>query len=77
MVIFMRLITLPFQLERLTRAEAAAYLGVNSQTLANWACTGKVQIPHHKVGRKVIYIKSDLDGYLASTRRTQTVQGDA
>lgn len=77
MVIFMRLITLPLQLERLTRAEAAAYLGVNSQTLANWACTGKVQIPHHKVGRKVIYIKSDLDGYLASTRRTQTVQGDA
>lgn len=73
----MRLITLPFQLERLTRAEAAVYLGVNSQTLANWACTGKVQIPHHKVGRKVIYIKSDLDGYLASTRRTQTMHGDA
>lgn len=73
----MKLVNSPFSLERLTRAEAAVYLGVNSQTLANWACTGKVQIPHHKVGRKVIYIKSDLDGYLASTRRTQTVQGDA
>ncbi|EOV0901281.1 helix-turn-helix domain-containing protein [Edwardsiella tarda] len=58
--------------ERLTRAEAAVYLGVNSQTLANWAHTGKVAIPHHKVGRKVIYMKSDLDGYLASTRRVQT-----
>ncbi len=73
MVINMRLITSPKHLERLTRAEAAAYLGVNTQTLANWACTGKVEIPHYKVGRKVIYMKSDLDGYLASTRRTQTV----
>ncbi|KLQ80300.1 DNA-binding protein [Enterobacter hormaechei subsp. steigerwaltii] len=68
----MRLITSSAQLERLTRAEAAAYLGVNTQTLANWAHTGKVGIPHHKVGRKVIYMRSDLDSYLASTRRTQT-----
>ncbi|HEB5032246.1 TPA: helix-turn-helix domain-containing protein, partial [Klebsiella pneumoniae] len=49
-----------------------AYLGVNAQTLANWAHTGKVGIPHHKVGRKVIYMKSDLDNYLAANRRTQT-----
>ncbi|MEB7539735.1 helix-turn-helix domain-containing protein [Pantoea anthophila] len=58
---------------RLTRSEAASYLGVTPQTLANWASTGKVQIPHYKVGRKVIYFQSDLDAYLASTRRTQTV----
>lgn len=68
----MRLINNPTILERLTRAEAAAYLGVNTQTLANWAHTGKVGIPHHKVGRKVIYMKSDLDNYLAANRRTQT-----
>ncbi|EOC1455453.1 MULTISPECIES: helix-turn-helix domain-containing protein [Enterobacteriaceae] len=68
----MKLLHSPFSLERLTRAEAAAYLGVNSQTLANWAHTGKVEIPHHKVGRKVIYMKSDLDSYLAANRRTQT-----
>ena len=72
MVINMRLVTSAQILERLTRAEAAAYLGVNSQTLANWACTGKVEIPHYKVGRKVIYMKSDLDNYLAANRRTQT-----
>ena len=59
-------------LERLTRAEAASYLGVETQTLANWAHTGKVKIPHHKVGRKVIYMKTDLDTFLSSTRRTQT-----
>ncbi|HDZ8983177.1 TPA: helix-turn-helix domain-containing protein [Klebsiella pneumoniae] len=68
----MRLINNNLQLERLTRAEAAAYLGVNAQTLANWAHTGKVGIPHHKVGRKVIYMKSDLDSYLAANRSTQT-----
>lgn len=68
----MKLVNSHFSLERLTRAEAAAYLGVNSQTLANWAHTGKVAIPHHKVGRKVIYMKSDLDTYLAANRRTQT-----
>ncbi|EMR2387250.1 TPA: helix-turn-helix domain-containing protein [Klebsiella pneumoniae] len=68
----MRLFNNQTILERLTRAEAAAYLGVNAQTLANWAHTGKVGIPHHKVGRKVIYMKSDLDNYLAANRRTQT-----
>ncbi|HFO3084490.1 TPA: helix-turn-helix domain-containing protein [Klebsiella pneumoniae] len=68
----MRLFNNQTILERLTRAEAAAYLGVNAQTLANWAHTGKVGIPHHKVGRKVIYMKSDLDNYLTANRRTQT-----
>ncbi|EPT0315195.1 helix-turn-helix domain-containing protein, partial [Escherichia coli] len=54
------------------RKEAAEHLGVSVQTLANWACTGKVKIPFHKLGRKVLYMRSDLDAYLASTRRTQT-----
>lgn len=58
--------------KKLTRSEAAEALGITTQTLANWACTGRVQIPFHKVGRKVIYLQSDLDAYLASTRRTQT-----
>lgn len=59
-------------LERFTRNEAAIYLGVGTQTLANWAHTGKVEIPHHKIGRKVIYMKQDLDNYLSSTRRVKT-----
>ncbi|EMY7927792.1 helix-turn-helix domain-containing protein [Klebsiella aerogenes] len=58
--------------KKLTRSEAAEALGITTQTLANWACTGRVKIPFHKVGRKVIYLQSDLDAYLASTRRTQT-----
>ncbi|EKF5618489.1 helix-turn-helix domain-containing protein [Salmonella enterica subsp. enterica] len=68
----MHLVSYSVQFDRLTRSEAAAYLGVNTQTLANWAHTGKVAIPHYKVGRKVIYFKADLDAYLDSTRRTQT-----
>lgn len=71
MVILMHLIEAK-TLERFTRTEAAEYLGVNGQTLANWAHTGRVKIPHHKIGRKVIYFKSDLDSYLASVRRVQT-----
>lgn len=59
---------------KLTRKEAAAELGVSPQTLANWACTGRVSIPFYKVGKKkVIYYKSDLDSYLASVRQVQTV----
>lgn len=58
---------------KLTRKEAAAELGVSPQTLANWACSGRVSIPFYKVGKKkVIYHKSDLDAYLASVRQTQT-----
>lgn len=58
--------------KKFTRSEAAQHLGVNAQTLANWAHTGRVKIPFHKVGRKVIYFKADLDAFLNSTRRTQT-----
>nr|DAU47730.1 MAG TPA: Pyocin activator protein PrtN [Caudoviricetes sp.] len=40
--------------------------------MANWACTGKVKLPYYKAGlKKVIYLKSDLDDYLKSTRRLQ------
>ncbi|ULH10633.1 helix-turn-helix domain-containing protein [Serratia marcescens] len=56
--------------QKLTRHEAAVYIGVCSQTLANWASSGRVHIPYYKIGRKkVIYHKSDLDAYLASVRR--------
>lgn len=59
-------------IKRLTRSEAASYLGVTKQTLANWAYTGKVHIPHYKIGSKVIYMKEDLDLYLAAHRQLQT-----
>jgi len=56
--------------KKLTRPEAADYLGIASRTLANWHSSGRVKIPFYKVGRKkTIYLQSDLDAYLASVRQ--------
>lgn len=58
------------QKKKLTRPEAADYLGVTARTMANWHSSGRVKIPFYKVGRKkVLYLQSDLDAYLASVRR--------
>lgn len=58
---------------RLTRKEAADYIGISPQTLANWASTGRESIPFYKIGKKkVIYHKVDLDTYLSSVRQNQT-----
>lgn len=56
---------------KFTRPEAAAYIGVAPRTMANWHSTGRVKIPFYKIGRKkTIYLKSDLDAYLASVRQS-------
>jgi excisionase family DNA binding protein len=56
--------------QKFTRTEAADYLGVAPRTMANWHSSGRVKIPFYKVGRKkTIYLKSDLDAYLASVRQ--------
>lgn len=61
----------PPQDQKFTRPEAANYLGVAPRTMANWHSTGRVKIPFYKVGRKkTIYLKSDLDAYLASVRQS-------
>ncbi|EAP5229542.1 helix-turn-helix domain-containing protein [Salmonella enterica] len=58
--------------ERMTRKEAADYIGVSPQTMATWASTGLVTIPYYRAGaKKVIYMKSDLDAYIDSTRTLQ------
>ncbi|GEM_PF-1199229 len=57
---------------RMSRDEAARYIGVEAQTLANWAHTGKERIPFLKVGRKVIYLKEDLDNYLSAAKKETT-----
>lgn len=48
----------------LTRKEAAAYLGISDNTLANWACTRKFDLPYIRVGRSVRYRQSDLDAFI-------------
>lgn len=57
---------------RMTRKQAASYIGVSEGTLAVWACTGKVKLPFYKAGRsRVFYLKNELDEFLQSTRRYQ------
>lgn len=56
---------------RLTRPEAAAYLGVSIKTLSNWASTGRYSLRYHKIGARVIYLQSELDAWIASRVTTQ------
>ena len=57
----------------LTREEAAAYLGVATQTLSNWATTGKVALPFIRLSpRAVRYRQADLDNFLAERTVTHT-----
>ena len=54
--------------ERMTRAEAAAYLRVKPTTLAAWASLGTVSLPYHRVGQRAFYFKNDLDVLIESGR---------
>ena len=52
--------------KRLTRKQAAKYLGVSEGTLSVWATVGRYNLPYFKAGRKVIYFQSDLDAFIES-----------
>lgn len=52
----------------LSRAEAAAYLGVAIQTLANWQSTKRYPLPAIKIGRRVKYRRCDLDEFIEANR---------
>ena len=54
----------------LTRQEAAEYLGISTSTLANWACTKKVNLQYYLVGRSVRYLKSDLETFIQNGKVT-------
>ena len=50
---------------RLTEEEAAAYIGVSPATLRSWRC--RERGPRFiKVGRRVGYLRKDLDAYLSA-----------
>lgn len=57
---------------RFDTKEAARYLKVISPaTLTSWRSRGLSPIPFHRVGCKVVYLKSDLDEFLCSERVVQ------
>ena len=50
---------------RLTRRDAARYLGVAVKTLAMWAIDGR-KPKVHRVGGRCFYYKDDLDAFIHS-----------
>ncbi len=60
--------------DRLTRPQAAKYLGVSIGTLEVWACTGRYDLPFVKVGRRVFYQRTELDAFI--NRRTVRHPGE-
>ncbi len=51
--------------ERFNTTTAADYCGVPESTLRFWRSTGRPDAPAaFKVGRRVFYLKSDLDAWL-------------
>ena len=57
--------------ELLDAKGAAAYLRLASQTLAKMRLSG-MGPPYYKVGRRVLYDRTDLDRWLDSKRRFST-----
>jgi excisionase family DNA binding protein len=52
---------------RLNRKDAAEYLGVSVPTLEGWASKGGGPA-YCKMGRRVVYLRSDLDAFIQSRR---------
>ena len=49
----------------MSSAQAAEYLGIDPQTLADWRYTKRQNIPFTRVGRLVKYKRADLDRFHA------------
>jgi excisionase family DNA binding protein len=64
--------TPPFNEDRMTRQEAADYLGVSYGTLSHWASKGINNLPYRKIGLRTYYLRSELDQWLEDQKRTQT-----
>jgi hypothetical protein len=52
--------------DKMNREEAARYLGVSMSLLAQDIITRRHKFPHVKIGRRVIYLRSALDRFLAA-----------
>ena len=59
--------------EKLNTIDAAAYVGAQPATLETWRCNGGGPA-FIKVGRKVWYLRVDLDAWMQSRRVTCTSQ---
>ena len=53
--------------ERFTHKEAAAYLGIATQSLYNWRSQRRGP-DYVLMGSKILYLKSDLDKFIESNK---------
>jgi hypothetical protein len=58
----------------LNEAAAAAYLGVQPQTLAVWRSTGRYSLKFFRAGRKILYRRAALDSWIEGRTATSTVK---
>lgn len=58
--------------EYMSTQTAAVYMGLKPQTLSAWRCSGRYCLPFLKVGRKVLYKKTDVDTWMSERTRTST-----
>lgn len=63
----------PITPKTLTEAQASAYLGVSSATLRQGRCDGRRNNrmpppPFVRLGRKILYLRDDLDQWLETYR---------
>ncbi len=54
--------------QMLNRKAAAEFLGVKPQTLAVWSCTKRYDLPLIKIGRRVMYLVTDLVAFVNRNR---------
>lgn len=47
-----------------SREEAAAILGIRPATLACWASNGRYGLPFVRIGRRVMYRRSDIEAFI-------------
>ncbi len=52
--------------ERMNREQAAEYLGLSVPTLCQDVVTHRLKLPYAKLGRRVVYTRSQLDAWLAA-----------
>ena len=52
------------EIELLTPQQVAEKLGVTETTLTAWRHHGRYDLPYLKLGRKVMYRKSDIESWL-------------
>ena len=52
--------------DKLDRKEAARFLGISEAFLAADVITRRHQVPFYKIGRRCVYVKSQLDTWMAA-----------